>query len=404
MNDNELFEQLARGPLVKEGFDDDLRSKIHQQLDATRTSKRKLRPFRLSWLNGSAAVVLLFVIVLAIVNGQQHSPLNMADEEANVIQSNTEAASSPYATITNESQSQSLRSAVLIGLRKDTPVKDEKADVSESSYRTILIAPEEEELVVAASGKGIWMPFEQTFWHVDAVADTSEKGGQKVIAATAAALLPEVIDSTSSSIVREKLLYVSNRYLSLMQSKSTKDNTSVQSDVWVKDVTQLTSTARADEWAKGKKTLHYTVGELTGIEGSAAVIDQWTIARSSGQWVAEQPTTSSKISEWQEIDAPLSDQIVSHDKLALTWNEIYKYEPFAKDAFTSPTKDLLAVVVNDAIHIYAYQQPFKNMKQISIPLEGQESVIMVQWAQDKYVDSWKHMLRTWIPSTIKDGI
>lgn len=112
MDDKDLFEQLARGPLKHNGFDDNLRRKINDQLDSPHRSLR--RPWFVRWGAISASFLLVVAVVVAIWSWESFSP-----EESDKLSIPSEQAS------TSAQASEELKinpiphSAVVIGLRTD---------------------------------------------------------------------------------------------------------------------------------------------------------------------------------------------------------------------------------------------------------------------------------------------
>jgi hypothetical protein len=298
----------------------------------------------------------------------------------------------------------------LIGLRKDISATSEGGPGS--TYRTVLVVPQEKELVVAASGPGIWMPYKQSFWKIDAVPDGMGKGMQ-TIEAIPASKQQEFIQLKSSSPLRrsEKLLYAGNQFVSILQTTTvSEDGQNVnQSDVWVNKVENLAPLTRVEKMNVIQES-HDTLSVALGIDLTVADINEWAITRMPGKWVAKQPSSSviasnaSSGMDLQEIGIPLNSNVLSHDTLALTWDDIYKLEPTAKDAFTSPTQDILAVVVEGSINLYPYKLAQGDIKPLKLQTAPNETIIMVQWAINSWTDTWKKQLSKWIPPTVPAGL
>jgi hypothetical protein len=407
MDDKELFEQLARGPLTRSGFDDSLREKIHKRIDNPK--RRSIRLWYGNWRKTSSAFLLLLVVLFGVWTWD---PFSFKESDENkLLQMSEQTSSLTVQSANSELQNETPRSGILIGLRKDITAPN--GSTTSSTYRTILVIPQDKVLVIAASGPGIYMPYNQTFWRIDAVPDALGKGLQRIEASPAGRLVEDVpLETPPSSLRRsERLLFAGNRFVSIEQSTMvTELGESVkQTDVWVNNVEQLLPTLRN----KNNDTLldlHYTLAAALGLDQNGSDIEEWTIDRVPGKWVAKQPSQTSSILntmsdlDLQQIDVPLTEYVLSHDTLALGWDEIHAIEPSATDAFTSPTEDILAVVVDKGIEVYPYKMMHERMKPLRIQTDTNETIIMVQWAMNSYIDSWTKQLNKWIQPTKSTGL
>ncbi len=395
MDDKELFEQLARGPLARNGFDERLRSRIMKEIEQP---GRRRGPRFVPWARLGAAFAMVAAVLVGVGIWQ-------AQSNGSIFESRTEGdklqASSPSASATEAYTTENPRSVMLIGLRKDIP--EDAGGRAVSTYRSILVAPEDGKLTVDASLEGIYMPYKMKFFRIDAAMDSLGKGMQTIAAVPAGEALPANVATDPAYRTSEKLLFAGNKYVSLLQTKLSVDTSETKNEVWVKDIEQLAPSARESAAAAGDEP-HHELTQLVPLSSTYA--DQWTIAREPGQWVGKVPNGTPNvvgkgagltiIADWKSIGLKLPQDVASYDTLWLDWDDIQAREPSAVDAFTSPTKDLLAVQTDDAIRVYAYRMKESDMKPLSIPLQNGESVVMVQWAQDNYVDNWKTMLRQWI--------
>lgn len=392
MDDKELREHLARGPLAKNGFDEALRRRIHEQIDNPRRRARRLW-VPMARLGGAMAV--LFAVLAGAWLWQAQSSGDAVKE--NLKLDTTTQDATPAASAQTAMTTEPPRSAMLIGLRKDIPSRQT------STYRTVLVTPEDGELRVNASLEGIYMPYKLKFYRLDAVGDTRSQGSQMITSVPAGEALPVALATGPANRTNEKLLFAGNKYVSLLQTTTDADTGDSTSRVWVKDIEQLAPAIR-EKSVLAKDEPHYQLTELVHL--SSTMSDEWTIARDKGHWVTKIPGRSDtpeqllrNIALSSSIGPLLPTDVSSYDTLWLNWDDIRAKEPAAIDAFTSPTEDLLAVQTADAINISAYRMQESGMKPLSIQLEDGESVVMVQWAQDGYVNNWKTMLGQWIGTT-----
>ncbi|WP_373229668.1 hypothetical protein [Cohnella sp.] len=399
MDDKELLEQLARGPLPRNGFDESLRKRIHERINNPR--RRTTRFWNLPAGRAGLALSTVLVVLLGIWSWNQFNKGNLGyGAQA------TKQASAMQQPIASIAEAEKLNAAMLIGLRKD--LSSSEQGYPGSDYRTVLVVPQDDELTIAAEGPGIYMPFKQKFWKITTVPDPRGKGVQILVAAPAdeAKSLESINKPSDSLITSEKLLFAGNRYLSVLQTSiaSVEGAAVNESNVWVNEVEHLLASNRIGN-SNNLEKKHYTLAEVLGLEAIGSDIHRWTIARAQGKWVAKQLSDASKLSnaasvyDLQQISFPLTSKVTGPDMLALEWDEITAIEPYAEDAFTSSTEDILAVVMATSIDLYPYKLPKERMKPLRIETAPNESIIMVQWAETDYIDSWKKQLSKWIPPT-----
>jgi len=135
-------------------------------------------------------------------------------------------------------------------------------------------------------------------------------------------------------------------------------------------------------------------GEEAGPAG-----EEWAIIREPGRWAVRYPEESGGKDGrrvWRALPVTLPPAVVSHDRLDLGWDEIAAMDPLARDAYTSPAGDLAALVRSDALRVVPYRLPDAAMRTLTVSLDENETVVMVQWALDRYVESWKRQASLWL--------
>jgi hypothetical protein len=404
MDDKELLEQLARGPLTRNGFDEALRRKIHDRIDNPK--RRSVRFWNRPWARASFALTLMLIVGLGLWSWQI-SPLSEANQADQLSTQSTHTTGEASASIAANTE---LRSAMLIGLRTDQAAVD---GYSRSSYRTILVTPEDKQLTVVADGPGLYMPFGQKFWKVDAVTDQVNKGVQTLVSAPADQAGEFILrsESTSTPPLTEKLLFAGNRFVSIMQmtTAQTEGRTISASHLWVNEVSDLTLAKREGN-SNVLKELHYTFHDSMGLENPKQPIEEWVITRDRGVWIAQQPSEPIEnrkevsMSSLLQIPTPLTEMATGPDLLTLPWEEITAIEQNAKDAYTSPAEDIVAIVVDGGIHLYPYKLLEEDGKPLKLETAANETIVMVHWALNGYVASWKKQLSGWIPPTASPGL
>jgi hypothetical protein len=393
MDDKELFEQLARGPLARNGFDESLRRKINERLD---NPKRRINRFWfLRWNRASMALLLLIVVVVGLWSWRNFDMTGSRNQKSAIDKASMQTK--PASDLGNGNVKP--HSAVVIGLREDVPGSPS------STYRTILVAPQENQLAVIGSGPGIWMPYKTKFWKIDAVPDPLGKGLQTLEASPADSKTQDSIPVEKSNPLRrtEKLLYAGHIFVSILQTTNVnQEGVAVdQSQAWVSEVANLNPSVRVKS-INALEDGHLPLAKAL-VTGPATVdIDQWAIARDSAAWVVKKQigssivASASEIGDWPTVSAQLSTDVVRDDPLALSWEDIKSLVPTATDAFTSQAKDVVAIVSPGSIELYPYRIAKADMKPLSVSIHSNESVVMVQWAtEQKYIDNWIRMLSPW---------
>jgi len=422
--DKELKEGLSDGPLgQQEAFSDSLRKRIERRIE----EKVRPRRSRAPWF-AATCVVLAAAACLLVGDWNSllpHPEVNPAAEAAEPV-----ADIQYYA---DDQEAVPLQSALLIGLRTD----QQSPQIGEqfSTYRTLLIAPEQNRLQTIAEGTGILMPYKMSFWKIDNERRESAHEESRTLSAyltngkTAIRQLvaPPVKPLTQS----EKLLFAGNRYMAVGQTvndRSTKEAASKYEYVWVKELDQLANRSKssttplrephvtlrsvygADTTEPALRKLQAVLpsqpGEPAAREPAAAAADtageSWTITRRQGRWVpqvadyAVQPSSKEHRYELKDFPAALPEAVVSHDRLVADWQEIKRLRPTASDAFSSPTEDMVAVVSERDVVVYPYQKRLIGLPLLSFALGRNESVVMVQWAVGDYVEQWKQQAKTYL--------
>ncbi|RED60396.1 hypothetical protein [Cohnella lupini] len=390
MDDKELFEQLERGPLNRKGFDETLRRKINESLDAP--SRKHAKPWFVRWSALSAACLIIVAVAAGLwswrdLTGEQSDKLSLETERATA---SSHASEEGYVNPIPHS-------AVVIGLRKDIDESDQ------SSYRTIFVAPENGQLTNMGDGEGIWMPYKTNFWKVNPSAESQAEGIQTLEALRdGKSKTVKEKDAANAGKWSEKLLFAGKEYVSILQTASAgeDDASEVPSKVWVNRVSDLAPLERLKD-ANIVQNNHFNLAAALGSSDVELSQDQWAIARENGKWVAKKPgnllnVSADDIAGWQTIDEPLTVPVTGPDVLALDWEEVLKLEPTAIDAYTSEAEEVVAIVTPGSIKLYPYRMMPEEREVLTLPIDDGETVVMVQWAiEPKYVDGWKTLFGNW---------
>lgn len=419
--DNELKKELAHGPFSQNGFNDSLRKRIEERID-NHVAVRRPRRWG-AWSAGVSAVLASALVFLFVTDSR---PLPLVQQEAAEkleIQQPSAAAPAPH----GPDWEASVRSALLIGLRSDAPAAEDPQ--APSTYRTVLIAPDRNRLQKTAEGEGILMPYKLDFWKIGN--ERKANGSQE--AHTLTAHLASAKPKTSSganrgnpaqTVVSEKLMFAGNRYVAVAQTTAAKSGAAQspahQDYVWVKELGQIASGRQAPAPLLEPHVTLRSVFAATAVpvlkelkpappsarsgHGEPAAADlsgeSWTIARKQGKWTAQIASYDSEAGgtayRLREVPLALPPSVVSHDELAVPWRDIVRVQPGAVDAFSSPNRDMVAVVTEQNIIIYPYAEQWIPIPLMTLPLQPKESVVMIQWAMGSYVELWKRQVKAYL--------
>jgi len=393
MDDKDLFEQLRSGPLPRNGFDDALRRKINENLDNSRRGTKRPSFLRFSAVGASFLVVVGVVVAVWSWNG-------FGGREAEKLSEPTEQASPSQSQAQSELGDPTPHSAVVIGLRKDY-AGDER-----SSYRTLVVAAENERLTQIGTGEGIWMPYKTTFYKIEPVDDSLGKGTQKLIANKRGKRAESSGGESSPGERRtEKLLYAGDKYVSVLETTNAdaKGQTVEESRVIVNLLPSLEETARAGNGFASLDAANVSLGAALGTETEETDVDRWTVARENNAWVAKRGESDGglirdeDIPAWPTIGIPLErTPVVKDEPLAISWADVRKFEPNATDAYTSQDEDIAMIVSDGKLTFVPYRLPEAERTPMTVDLEAGETVVMVQWAiQENYAKNWRNWFREW---------
>lgn len=377
--DRELKDRLSRDPFPGGGFDDRLRRKIEERIRGGSRQRRGHVHSRPAWTWPAAALVSFSVLLMAVwlwgsgQNGNFTQTAGLQQPEQERLASMAE----DVPAVAGEEK----KYALLIGLRteRQTPV-----GFPVSEYRTLLVAADQdpEDLHLAAELNGLYMPYGQHFWQI-AAAD-GQDGRQFVHAfqATGVKLAARKPGDFSAVRLSEQVAYAGNAYLSV-HTYYRDEHGGVSVIRHIKHIEQLNKKAvhPADD-PHAPPAQYYPDAAQDNYE--------WIIYRNPGAWVSELYDPETEAS-YRMRDIP--QEIVQHDRLNVSWEEIFKLQPAARDAFTYG--NLLGIITDRELQVVALRNRQPADDPVRVPLASGEQVVMIQWAQnDKidYVEKWSQML------------
>jgi hypothetical protein len=418
--DEELKTGLANGPLSRHGFSEKLKKRIEERVEEQKKGPKKWMPL----FSGISAAALIAAAVLLTVDWQHLFVDKAAGVNENVTAVRDQAS---LHTVPLGQEAVQIRSAVLIGLREDHAATG--SHLSYSTYRTLLLAADQGVLRKIAEGDGIFMPYKMDFMRIlpqsRSINSNEELQTLNAFLAVGGTRIPAqapVPDKPAK--LSEKLLFAGNRYLALSQTIRQKNQgKDAQYDyVWVKELPDL-SPPRTQDTLTPVRDPHVSLSKLYGeavqnplravraaapqepgaLTASSEPVrvdengESWAILRKQGEWVPQ--LASYRIGrsdpgtyryELHDVPLKLPDSVVSHDRLSANWNEIRQVRPDAKDAFSSPNKEMLGIVTDREIVVYPLRGQLIPTPLLSLGLSPEESIVMIQWAVDEpYVKLWK---------------
>lgn len=437
--------ELSSRPFPAKGMDESLRRRVEEQLDRRQECRR-----RWFWpVTGGVAVTLAFAAAwLSLPYLGNLIPSKPSPTAAALLQtakSEKLAAGTPPAEVAVPP----VKTGVLIGLRQDNPQTDEA-----STYRTVMLAPVNGEVTVAAEGKGILVPYGQKFWKIDTMSYQSPNDNIHYLVAYQADLpapqaASEAVKAVNSSarqadeqvLHTEKLLYAGNQYVSVAEEEATSRGniTAASTQVWVRKLNQMTAypglSAKYSPQPAYESQGHITLQDIYGA-GARDILDQmkrtydslasvgessnlspavkpgsggqldgdnWAIIRQPGRWIAQVAEVNRSKTEQREsyklfnYPEDLPEAVTTHDKVYSTWGEVKSLQPKATDLLSSPLEDMLVVWTDDEMVVYSPAEPASASKALlHVPLRDGEQLVSAQWATGSYVGEWVTKTRKYL--------
>lgn len=123
------------------------------------------------------------------------------------------------------------------------------------------------------------------------------------------------------------------------------------------------------------------------------------VYRKNGKWLLRgrlNYSNSSVKNEYVDFNVPIEapENLVNYDSLFPSWEVIKQKVPSAIDGYTSPNKDIVVVLTNSKLLVYAIKEnvlgglPLRELK-----LKNSEVSVMAQWATDDYVKIWSEEVK-----------
>lgn len=126
--------------------------------------------------------------------------------------------------------------------------------------------------------------------------------------------------------------------------------------------------------------------------------------RSEGKWIVQAPLcevyenqgNGSNYNTMQDLyntDIAVPKALTSYDDLCVDWDTIQSKIPNAKDAVSSPNKDMLVVLTTNSLQVFANPEKGLNKPLVKIPVSNMEKIVLNQWATGDYVNKWTKLIK-----------
>lgn len=440
---------LSPPPHQERGFDDKLRRRIEERLDR-KEARRRMWLWPAAGLSGALAMSALVFLF-----GPFHADRSL-EAQSGALSAAWGSAAGQQARLSKEAEPAAkdpapIKSGVLIGLRQDyaAAAKPGVTAVSPAStYRTLMLAPVNGQVSVAAEGSGILVPYGQKFWKIDAVTHTTETDAVSYLSVHPADKTAEAASFTDRAderlLFEEKLLFAGNQYVSVAEDENVQSTTVSHKDsrVWVRKLNQMAEPdlPRAITGSRVALTAspsHVTVEDIFGEgarkvlsdmqfasfrredglsaslgsqdgalgEGSVLSGDNWAIVRQPGRWSAKvmdltAGTEAGSLKAYSLLDYPeaLPETVTSHDKVTSTWGQVKSLSAGATDLLSSPLEDLMIVFTDKEMVLFSSSGEASggNKPLLTIELEPGEHLVSAQWATGSYVGEWVEKSRKFL--------
>lgn len=120
-------------------------------------------------------------------------------------------------------------------------------------------------------------------------------------------------------------------------------------------------------------------------------LSDWYIRRTAGEWraFAYQWWIPNTCLLEAKIEAPLPENFVGQDHLAVPFETLRKIYPKLQDAFSSPLGDMLVLRLPGELHAFEMKDGVMSKEFTTIPLpDSGADTVMIQWALNKFVSRW----------------
>lgn len=340
--------------------------------------------------------------------------VKVSDEVENKIDS-SEIQNSENSNFITYKEDSLIRSGVLLGLRSD--------DSDESSYRTVWIGFKNKKVDTFLEIGEIIFPRRSGFWKIDTIRNTEAERTEDFLFAYNISkekkneLREQQFDYSNwegkIGKLQKRIDYIGNDYVSIeaigvgsyeRSDKSWQENifqTLPVDSLASKKNIRITDIFGEESLGTVELGIQKTMEKLnikeSDIVNEHKLLDSFGLERKMGHWFFKGRINYMLDNDFRFADYNINiippSKLVVYDDLNLSWTHIKNKVPGAIDAFTSPYNDIVLVLTRREVIIYKIERgeiekyPLKR-----IDLKDNETIIMVEWALDDYVDNWSKTL------------
>lgn len=221
----------------------------------------------------------------------------------------------------------------------------------------------------------------------------------------------------------ETILYVGNKYAAIKTSQYSTGGGTYKSgfdDIKLYDIGSLTKLGTKRPSVSLKQMLGNDVDpNITTLKSkynkvisadkfisSKDVIndDNLSLYRTEGKWTVQAPlyevysnqgngSNYNNIQEVYDTNIAVPKTLTVYDTLCVDWNTIKSKIPDAKDAVSSPDKDMLVVLTPKFLEVFSNPENGLDKPIKKIPVSSREKIVLNQWATGDYVEKWTKLMK-----------
>lgn len=309
--------------------------------------------------------------------------------------------------------SNNMDSGILLGIK--TPIYDEEKDIPNWEYKTIWIRSEgrnitkyELDKLLVPRSNGFWLlgmsredansSIEDKVMAIPQFTSKSKKNFDEEVMITRIENEAMVARTNKPSILKS-INFIGNDYISLEKIETDNKDKKTLGIYTIDNIHDDTPLKLSDIIGEEGKFLFKEGSENLHLLGESAVITNESnigLTRKNGYWVLKGRVNYRQNEEELykdfNIRAIPPNIMVRYDELSVTWDKISTQLPGAVDAFSSPNMDFVIVLRAGELQVYPTDAGeitnLEPMAKINIP--DNSSVIMSEWALDRYPAIWEN--------------
>lgn len=302
-----------------------------------------------------------------------------------------------------------IETGLLLGVK--TPKYDNKSESITWDYQTIWLNIKNQEVISAVKLKDILLPRKNGFWNVSINRTLEDKYVKDDVVAKGQInrdLDKDLEESTRNAPLSNKrnsmetyelknILFLSNDYISLEKidgrenSRRTLEIHGIDS---LKDNRPIKLSDIVGD--NGHVIFHEGAESIMELNETARVNERNIgLSRKDGYWIFKGRVNyvekDKELYKDFDIKAIPPEEIVKYDKLSIAWKDIDAKVIGLVDAFSSPNEEVLIVQTEDSILVFKINDGkiVDDEPVYKIELEKNSSIIMSEWATDRYTSIWE---------------